>query len=113
VCGPLSGGAFLPTYPGPGGYRLPPTLRGQVGGWRVAIVDDAVNAGTAVGASHSALRDAGAVPVAVAALLALGQADAFVTGTLGLPFGAAATLPSQTWPASDCPPHVRESGRAS
>jgi orotate phosphoribosyltransferase len=116
VCGPLSGGAFLaemvagllgtaflPAYPAPGGYRVPPAVRGQIPGWRVAIVDDAINAGTAVRATHRDLRDAGAVPVAVAALLALGPAEAAVTGTLGLPFRAAATLPSRTWPAADCP----------
>jgi orotate phosphoribosyltransferase len=116
VCGPLSGGAFLaemvagllgtaflPAYPTAGGYRVPPGVRGRIRGWRVAIVDDAINAGTAVRATHRDLRDAGAVPVAVAALLALGPAEAFVTGTLGLPFHAAATLSSRTWPAADCP----------
>ncbi len=118
VCGPLAGGAFLaqmvagildaaflPAYPGPGppaGYRLPRTARDQIAGWRVAVVDDAVNAGTAVRASCAELRAAGAVPVAVAALLALGQAGPFVTGTLGLPFHALADLSSQVWPAGAC-----------
>ena len=119
VCGPLTGGAFLaqmvaealgaaflPAYPEPGGtgrYRLPGTVRERIGGWRVAIVDDAVNAGTAVRASCHAIRGAGAAPVAVAALLALGQAGTVITGALGLPFHAAATLPSQVWPAGGCP----------
>jgi len=119
VCGPLVGGAFLaqtvagilgaaflPAYAGPGGpasYRLPGSVRGQIAGWRVAVVDDAINAGTAVRASCQELRSAGAEPVAVAALLALGEASAVVTGTLGLPFQAAAALPSQVWPAGACP----------
>lgn len=119
VCGPLSGGAFLaqmvaeilgtaflPAYPAPGHparYRLPVPVRGQIAGWRVAVVDDAVNAGTAVRASCQELRTAGADPVAVAALLALGQAGAVITGTLGLPFHAAAALPGQVWPAGACP----------
>ena len=119
VCGPLSGGAFLaqtvaeilgaaflPAYAGPGRpprYRLPAPVRGQIAGWRVAVVDDAVNAGTAVRASCQELRSAGAEPVAVAALLALGEAGAVITGALGLPFHAAEALPSQVWPAGACP----------
>jgi orotate phosphoribosyltransferase len=119
VCGPLVGGAFLaqtvagilgaaflPVYAGPGhpaSYRLPGSVRGQIAGWRVAVVDDAINAGTAVRASCQELRAAEAEPVAVAALLALGEAGAVVTGTLGLPFHAAAALPSQVWPAGACP----------
>jgi orotate phosphoribosyltransferase len=67
VCGPAEGGAFLalaiadvlgtaflPAHrdPDPGssdatGYRLP-AVRGGIAGWRVAVVDDAINAGTAV-----------------------------------------------------------------
>jgi orotate phosphoribosyltransferase len=119
VCGPLSGGAFLaqmvaeilgaaflPAYqePGrPGGYRLPRAAREMIEGWRVAVVDDVINAGTAVRASCQEVRAAGAVPVAVAALLALGQAGGFVTGTLGLPFHTVAALPSRVWPAIACP----------
>jgi len=119
VCGPLSGGAFLaqavaeilgaaflPAYAEPGHparYHLPGSVRGQITGWRVAVVDDAVNAGTAVRASCQELRTAGAAPIAVAALLALGEAGTVITGTLGLPFHAAAALPSQVWPAAACP----------
>jgi orotate phosphoribosyltransferase len=60
VCGPVEGGAilgyavadvlevaFLPCYRrtlDAAAYRLPP---GRISGWRVAVVDDAVNAGTA------------------------------------------------------------------
>ena len=66
-------------------------------------MDDAVNAGTAVRASCQAVRDAGGLLVAVAALLALGRATTVVTGTRSLPFHALASLPSQVWPADDCP----------
>ena len=41
--------------------------------------------------------------LAVAALLALGQAATVITGALGLPFHAAAALPSRVWPADACP----------
>jgi len=118
VCGPLEGGAFLayavadlltaaflPGYRTPGktaGYHLPP-VPGGISGWRVGIVDDAVNAGTAVTACAEALRDQGAVPVAVASLLALGDASAMIPDQLGVPYHPAATLPSHTWPALECP----------
>jgi orotate phosphoribosyltransferase len=120
VCGPMEGGAFLaqavadlletaflPAHrvpaPRPGeaaGYRLP-RVRGGIGGWRVAIADDAVNAGTAVQACADQVRDRGAVPAAVAALLFLGQAS--VALAMSVPFYAADTIPSQAWPAGQCP----------
>jgi orotate phosphoribosyltransferase len=118
VCGPLDGGAFLalalatrlgtaflPGYREPGGAagcRLP-RVPGGIGGWRVAIADDAVNAGTAIRACSEQLRGGGAVPVAVAALLALGPARAAVADTMALPLHAAGEMPSQAWPASVCP----------
>ena len=81
VCGPLEGGAFL----------------------AYAVADDAVNAGTAVAACLRELRAQGAIPVAVAALLALGEASAMVPATLGVPFYPAGTIPSRAWPAPQCP----------
>jgi orotate phosphoribosyltransferase len=122
VCGPLEGGAFLayaladllevaflPGYRAPAarpgevtGYRLP-QAPGGIGGWRVAVVDDAVNAGTAVAACLQDIRDRGALPVAVAALLSLGQASTIVPARMRVPFYAAGTMPSQTWPAGGCP----------
>jgi orotate phosphoribosyltransferase len=118
VCGPLEGGAFLAYavadllgaaflagYRSPGeatGYHLP-SVPGGIGGWRVAVVDDAVNAGTAVAACLAEVRDRGAVPVAVGALLALGEASAMVPARMSVPFYAAGTIPSRAWPAGQCP----------
>ena len=118
VCGPLEGGAFLAYavadllgvaflagYRSPGeatGYRLP-AVHGGIGGWRVAVVDDAVNAGTAVAACLEELRGQGAVPVAAAAVIALGEASTMVPARLGVPFYAAGTMPSRAWPAQECP----------
>ncbi len=116
VCGPMEGGAFLalalatklnvaflPGYrDGAAGYRLP-HVPGGIEGWRVALADDAVNAGTAIRACDGELRRSGATPVAVAALLALGPAEAAVQDTLKLPLHAAAELPSRAWPAAACP----------
>jgi orotate phosphoribosyltransferase len=121
VCGPLEGGAFLAyavadllgvaflagyrTKARPGeaaGYRLP-RVHGGISGWRVGVVDDAVNAGTAVAACLDAVRSQGAVPVAVAALVSLGQADAAGPASWRVPFYPAGTMPSRVWPAGQCP----------
>jgi len=122
VCGPMEGGAFLAqaladlletaflaahrTSAPPTGnstaYRLA-RVRGGICGWRVAIADDAVNAGTAVQACFGQLRDHGAVPVAVAALLSLGQADTTMPAAFSAPFYAADTMQSEAWPARNCP----------
>jgi orotate phosphoribosyltransferase len=118
VCGPMEGGAFLalaiadvlgtaflPAYRAvtrPGGYRLP-AVPGGIGGWRVVIADDAVNAGTAVQACSGQLRGSGAAPVAVAALLAGGPARAAIAGALPVPLYAAGTVESSAWPAGNCP----------
>ena len=102
VCGPLEGGAllayavadrlgvaFLPGYrtPGAASYRLP-RVHGGIGGWRVGVVDDAVNAGTAVAACLEELRVQGAVPIAVAAVIALGEASTMVPARNPQQFGA-------------------------
>jgi orotate phosphoribosyltransferase len=113
VCGPMEGGAllgyavadvleaaFLPAYRDAAAYRLPDA---QLAGWRVAIVDDAVNAGTAAAACGGLLREAGAIPVAVGALLGLGPASGAVAAALSVPFHAVAALDSQAWPAEQCP----------
>ncbi len=128
-CGPVEGGAFLayavsdlltaaflPGYRTPGetaGYHLPPApgeiagdhsrpAPGGIAGWRVGIVDNAVNAGTAVAACAAAVRARDAVPVAVTSLLALGDASEAIPERLGVPFYPAATLPGRTWPAARC-----------
>lgn len=123
VCGPMVGGAFLaqtvadllgtaflparrrpaPGSPEPVEYHLAGGARNLIGGWRVAIVDDAINAGTAVRACCEQVRDSEATPVAVGALLSLGRASDVVTVTMSVPCYAVATMPSQVWPAADCP----------
>lgn len=122
VCGPLEGGAFLayalaetlgvaflPAYRDERGtasaYRLP-DVAGNPGGirdWRVAIADDAINAGTAVRACAGQLRSRGAVPVAVAALLSLGPASAAVAEGISVPLYTAGAVASHAWPAAQCP----------
>jgi orotate phosphoribosyltransferase len=121
VCGPMEGGAFLAEaiadqlaaaflpaarapasrVPGTAAYLLPRVPDG-ISGWRVAIVDDAINAGTAVRACADLLRSRGAVPVAVAALLSLGPANKMVAEAIAVPFYATDTVQSQAWPAGQC-----------
>jgi orotate phosphoribosyltransferase len=120
VCGPAGGAflaqalavelgaAFLPAAQvtaagGPPSYQIAPSLLGRAAGWRVAVADDAVNAGTAVLACCEVLRGAGAAPVAVAALLAVGRAGTVVSGALSVPFHTLVTVDSDVWPAAACP----------
>ena len=120
VCGPVEGGAFvayaladqlgvafLAAYraTAAGAYRLASAggAGEGIGRWRVAIADDAVNAGTAVRACARLLRDRGAVPVAVTALLAVGPASQIVPAELSVPFHAVDTVQSHAWLPVDCP----------
>ncbi|HEX6754581.1 MAG TPA: hypothetical protein VF109_01405 [Mycobacteriales bacterium] len=114
VCGPLVGGAFVAhavaasldltfawsTWPS---YALPPSFVPSLRGRRVAIVDDAVNAGSAVRSTATALTAAGATIAVVGTLLALNDAAARVEATLGVPVEQLATLPTTLWPAAACP----------
>jgi orotate phosphoribosyltransferase len=123
VCGPLVGGAFLAqlvaarlgvrfchterTSTGDGlyaaTYRLPDALTARLAGLRVAVVDDVVNAGSAVRATLAALAQADARPVALGALLALGSTPAAVAASAGLPLGSVATRENKIWEPDRCP----------
>jgi orotate phosphoribosyltransferase len=125
VCGPLVEGAFLalavaaelrvpftyserlanadPAGLYPGGYRLPPALRPEVHGRRVAIVNDAINAGSAVRGTHHDLQSCGARPVVVASLLALGDWAHQFAAEQSLALEAITSRPNRIWPPADCP----------
>jgi orotate phosphoribosyltransferase len=124
VCGPLVGGAFLAqlvaarlgarfchTERAPGGdgglyaatYLLPDALAIRLRDLRVAVVDDVVNAGSAVRATLAALTRAGARPVAVGALLTLGTTPATVAAAEGLPLEFLANRDNQIWEPARCP----------
>jgi len=105
VCGPLTGGAYLAHSLADAldtgfAWTEGRTLTGYVTARRVAIVDDAINAGSAVSAAAEAIAAAGGQVVAVAALLTLGAAPAIVAG---VSVQSLATVPSQLWPAETCP----------
>lgn len=112
MCGPLVGGAFVAQAVAEhlgaafcwssrvaGTYEVPAALRPALAGRRVAIVDDAINAGSAVLGSATAVRAAGGRLVAVGALVAVGDA----TSVLDVPLEHLATIPSHLWPPGSCP----------
>lgn len=121
VCGPMTGGALLAlsvsrplavrfayterNVDGDGRVRyvLPVAQRELVTAARVAIVDDVINAGSAVGGTWAALVAAGARPFAIGALLVLGSAIDRFAQTHGLQLLACARRESNLWSPDSCP----------
>jgi orotate phosphoribosyltransferase len=125
VCGPLVEGAFValmvalqldtqftyserfvcPAADGlfPAGYRVPAPLREGLRGKRVAIVDDVINAGSAIRGTFADLEECGANVVAISAFLVLGSAAAKFAASKNVPLHNVATLPNNLWTASECP----------
>jgi orotate phosphoribosyltransferase len=84
-------------------YRLPTVLHSAVQGKRVAIVNDVINAGSAVrGTSHD-LQAHGAVIVAIGALLALGEAIAAFAAENRVALELLKQMPNNLWPPAECP----------
>lgn len=123
VCGPLVGGALLAqlvagrlgaafcytrrTSTGTGlyaaTYRLPAALAALLPGKRTAIVDDVVNAGSAVRATLAEVAAAHGEVVAVGALLTLGARPAEIAAGAGVPLETLATRADVIWEPDRCP----------
>jgi orotate phosphoribosyltransferase len=125
VCGPLVEGAFVglmvalkldvpftyserfarPTEGGlfPAGYRVPASLREGLRGKRVAIVNDVINAGSAIRGTFDDLQSCGATVAAIGALLVLGKAAPEYASSKGVPLKSVAVMPNNLWTASACP----------
>jgi orotate phosphoribosyltransferase len=125
VCGPLVEGAFVallvalqldtqftyserfvrPAADGlfPAGYRVPASLRDGLRGKRVAIVNDVINAGSAIKGTFADLEDCGANILAISTLLVLGSSAAEFAASKNVPLHTIATLPNNLWTASECP----------
>lgn len=125
ICGPLVGGAliaqmiavelgvefyyterFVPAVQGAlysVEYRLPTSLRRQIQGKEVVIVDDVINAGSAVRGTLAEVRACGARMVAVGALLVLGSAAPNFFAGQNLPIERIAALESNLWTPAECP----------
>jgi orotate phosphoribosyltransferase len=116
VCGPLTGGAFvgfaiaarldLPFVAaerfaelGAARYRIPAALRPRVAGRTFAVVDDVINAGSAVAATCAELRAWGAEVRVLGALALLGSHAT----RLGLPIEATAAIENTLWSPAECP----------
>lgn len=121
VCGPLTGGAFvaqplaaelgagfvfaerLAAETGTVQYRIPESLRQVVYGKRVLLVDDVINAGSAILATLMDLQGCGAELAGVAALLTLGKAAAQIAEQYDAPLFALASLERGMWAPEECP----------
>ncbi len=84
-------------------YRLPRVLRDRVRGRRVAIVNDVINAGSAVRGAYADLVECGAQPVAVAALLVLGTAASDFAADRRIALESLAVHPNALWLPPECP----------
>jgi orotate phosphoribosyltransferase len=125
ICGPMTGGAILaeriagelglialhterfedPLATGlfPIRYVLPDAQRLRVRGLRVAIVDDAISAGSAVRGTHADLLACGATSVALGALYVFGGAAAQYAAEHHLALEALASLTYSLWKPDACP----------
>lgn len=84
-------------------YTVPAAFHDHLRGKAVAIIDDAINAGSATRATLAALKAIGARPVAVAALLILGEAALPAFAANGLAVESIARLPNELWEPTQCP----------
>jgi orotate phosphoribosyltransferase len=128
VVGPLAGGAILAHAVAadlgtrfaaaerhahdPGGlysalysaqYRLPPSVVPRLRGRRVAVVDDVVNAGSAVRSTLAAVAAAGGDPVATGALLRLGDTALRHPEIARRPLEVLDAWPNTVWEPAACP----------
>ena len=121
VCGPLTGGAFVAQMlaaqagadfvfaerrvaaDGAVHYRVPDALRPALRGRRMLLVDDAVNAGSALLLTLEDARACGARLAGFASLLTLGDAAARIAAEHGVPFHRLASLERGMWAADACP----------
>jgi orotate phosphoribosyltransferase len=126
VCGPLVEGAFLAqmvaeelaaefcfaeqftraTADGlfPVGYRIPDALRARIGEKRVAVVDDVINAGSAVRGAIEDLKSCSAGLAAIGALLTLGERALDLARAEKVPLETLSNLEvSNLWEPASCP----------
>jgi orotate phosphoribosyltransferase len=120
VVGPLVGGAFVAEMvaaeldlrfafaqrrvdAGGATYAIPDAFHKHLRGRTVAIVDDAINAGSATKATFAALTALGARPVAVGALLILGETALPFLAANRVAVESVARLANELWEPAACP----------
>ncbi len=84
-------------------YRLPKSLREKVRGKKFAIVDDVINAGSAVRGTMAELQANGAQAVVIGALLVLGNSAQNFCDSQKIPLEATTHLPNEVWIPATCP----------
>ena len=84
-------------------YRIPESLRRAVAGKRVLLVDDAVNAGSALQSTWNDLQNCRAELACFAGLLALGGVELVFAKKYGVPFFTLASLTRTMWAVEKCP----------
>jgi len=129
ICGPLVEGAFvgllvaaslrLPFFSSeplrddseaglfPVSYPIPKPLQAHLPGRRVAVVNDVINAGSAVRGTLAALEECDARPVAIGTLAVYGEAASKLAASHEVPLETLASFPSQGWEPLSCPLCVR------
>lgn len=125
VCGPVTGGARLaqllaaalqvecfaaersvsPAATGlfPVNYRIPDAQRERARGRSVAIVDDAISAGSAVRGTYTDLIACGSRPIALGALIVFGDRALQLAAERGLALEAIERVPLEMWLPAECP----------
>jgi orotate phosphoribosyltransferase len=125
ICGPLVEGAFVGLMVAlqlgiqfayserfarlpendlfPAGYRIPNPLRASLRNKRVAIVNDAINAGSAMRGTFDDLENCASTVVAIGALLVLGTAASEFASARNVTLESIAALPNQFWTPETCP----------
>ncbi len=84
-------------------YLVPAAQRERLRGKTIAIVDDAISAGSAIKGTHADLLACGARPVVCGALIIFGdRADAFAAGN-NLKLEALARMSFGMWKPGECP----------
>lgn len=84
-------------------YAIPDAFHDHLRGRTVAIVDDAINAGSATRATFATLTALGARPLAVGALLILGETALPFFAANGLAVESVARLVNELWEPAACP----------
>ena len=84
-------------------YRIPETLHAAVKGKRVAIVNDMINAGSAVRGAYLHLVELGADVVAVASLMVRGAGFEPFAAEHGLNVETLTQFPANLWAPGECP----------
>jgi orotate phosphoribosyltransferase len=87
----------------PVSYQIPQSLASRLRGKRVAIVNDVINAGSAVRGTLATLKECGAQPVAIGTLAVYGGAAGDLAATHDVALEALASFPSRIWEPSACP----------